>query len=192
MRSPLLTGVSAVLLVLCAVRSSHAGPATVPSYPESNEGLQMFMKDILAAAGDRDEARLLAMTESLRLPDPDKWFREVFGDEVGAKLAADYIKSNKNIGPQLAVLFLKMKNPRTLDVSITRVESPDDPKAKAYQQIALAAMKNPVPLYYADITNRRESVVAVWSIVYVNGKFHLAGKMRAVKDVDEPADANNP
>jgi hypothetical protein len=157
-----------------------------PAYPESEAGLRQFFKDILDASAAKDGDRIMLLTQSLLLPDPDAWFTQTFGDKLGKKLAADYRSEHKNFGPALTRLFYSLKEPRQLDVQITVVQALDDSNAKGYQLIAIAAMQQPTPLYTASITKQGTGAhITLWSIVYVDGRFRLAGKMRAVKDGDD-------
>ena len=166
--------------------SSSWGQTTKPTYPESEAGLKQFFQDILSASDAKDAQKLVTMTQSLLLPDPEAWFKKTYGDELGAKLAVDYKNDHKNFGLSLARLFYNLKDPKTLEIEVTCIQALDDTGAKALQKLAIAAMKEPAPLYTASITKEGTGAhITLWSIVYVDGQFRLAGKMRAVKDAGD-------
>lgn len=172
-----------VVLALTVLFSSVATHAqtTSPSYPETNAGLELMVKDMLSAATAKDVRALLALTKSMELPKPKEWFEEVFGKEVGARLAAEHEKELKNAGDGFARLFLQIREPKTMTVEVTRVESPEDVNAKPYQVLALAEMRNPVPLYTVTLRQPGQpGSITIWSVVYVNGAFRAAGKMTAI------------
>jgi len=93
MRTSLATILIALILAGTA-RGQTTAPTTSPSYPESNEGLEQEFKDILAASAAHDAQKVLAMTRSLVLKDPQAWFKDVFGEEKGTKLATAYQKES--------------------------------------------------------------------------------------------------
>jgi hypothetical protein len=155
---------------------------TSPSYPPTSDGLSQFIKEMLEAADERDADKLVAMSESLLLPDAGKWFKRVFGDPLGTRLATAYEKDMKDFAPGLALLFLRLKNPKHLAVIVTCVETVDDPSAKMYQVFAMQAMKRPVPLYSILIRQEGSNAsIGLWSFVHVDGRFRLAGKMLSIR-----------
>ena len=171
------------LIVAGAARGQTTAPTTSPSYSESNEGLEQEFKDILAASAAHDAQKVLAMTRSLVLKDPQAWFKDVFGEEKGTKLATAYQKESTGFPEALARLFLSLRDPKELSISITRVESTDDPNAKGVQLFALNAMQNPTPLYAVKLTKPGTSAkIEIWSLAYVDGSFRWLGKMTGAKD----------
>lgn len=168
---------------MLAATQRAAGQATTrPSYPESNEGLAQFFKDQLSLAAARDHATLHERFKSLILPNSEAWFTDVFGDEKGPKLAEEYKESTKNLAAKLTSLFLQLRDPKLLEVTVICVETVDDPNAKAFQTLALAAMKQPVALYTAAVGKPNESAaITIWSLVYSDGQFRFVGRMTAVK-----------
>jgi len=177
----LVSAAISLVLTLSLACSTACAQTTLPSYPDSSEGLSRFFNDMLVATVARDQGRLLAMSQSLILPNSDAWFKKVFGKEKGAKLDATYKEETKNFGPALAVLFLRLRDPAQMKVTTVRVEAADDINAKAYQSIAMRIMENPVPLYSVALV--KEGVadkIEIWSIVYHDGGFRVVGMMRGV------------
>jgi hypothetical protein len=149
-----------VVLGTVFAASTASAQTSMPAYPESEAGLRQLFREILDASAAKDANRMIAQMQALNLPDPDKWFTQVFGDKIGPKLAADYKKEHsKEFTGKLAGLFL----------------SP------------IAAMQEPTPLYTVSVTKAGTNAhITLWSFVYVDGRFHLAGKMRGIKDADDP------
>lgn len=155
---------------------------TQASYPDSSEGLIQFFNDMIAAAAASDRAAVEQMVQSMILPDPEKWFTHVFGVEKGPRLAQAYPQEVKYFPKNLMSVVMQLK-PQETRLTVVRVESVDDPNARAYQKLALAAMKRPVPLYLLriNIEGARGSVT-VWSIVHDEGRFRMVSKMRALTE----------
>src|SRR5262245_20219371 len=127
-RLPLVLGV--ILLWTLAARAAN-DPAT----------LQKLMEDTLTAVKAGQKDRVAALLKPLVLPDATTWFKKVFGDDIGAKLAADYNRMSPTLATDLAGIFEgRVKDGRTI-VSVTKVESATDPNATGLQKQALAAMK---------------------------------------------------
>src|SRR5215212_5583716 len=109
--------------------------------------LQKLIEATLAAvkAGQHDKAT--ALVKPMTLPNATAWFRKVFGDDLGAKLAAEYNTMAPDLTAGLVAVFEgRVKDGRTL-VSVTKVESSADDNATGAQKQALAAMKVKLPLY---------------------------------------------
>jgi hypothetical protein len=118
----------------------------------------------------------------MMLPNAPAWFRSVFGDDVGGKLAEDYGKMSPNLVSGLARVFEERAKQGEMFVAVHKVESATDARATGAQKQALAAMKTKVPLWTVKFTDSPGATgltgYTLWSFVYVGGQFRLAGKMR--------------
>ena len=152
------------------------------SYAESTDGLKKLMSDILEAQKSGDKDKFDSLVKGLVLPDADAWFKKVFGDDKGSKVAAQYTSNTGALEQDLARLFTKIVNDGQTEIRITRLEKPDDPQATGNQKDVLSAMKNPVPLYSARFVKPGESLgMHLYNYVYVDGTFRAVGKMEAAK-----------
>ncbi|WP_428937186.1 hypothetical protein [Fontivita pretiosa] len=162
---------------------------TLPTYPETSEGLKQLFSDLLTAAQERQGQKVYAIMRSLLLPDADKWFTDTFGEDVGSPLAEEYTREMEKFPAAMTGLFLRLTNPKDLKITVTAVEQSDDPNAKIHQRFALAAMANPVPLYTVKLQKENSSShITLWSIVYVDGGFRLAGKMERIREAIKAAE----
>ena len=152
---------------------------SLPARADDAATLQKLMEDTLAAFKAGDAARGNALVKRMMLPNAAAWFKSVFGDDVGGKLADEYGKMSPNFVTELAAIFQgRVKDGRTF-VSVKKVESATDPNATGYQQQALAAMKTKVPLWTVRFGAEPGAAgYTLWSFVYVDGQFRLVGKMR--------------
>ena len=57
----------------------------VPSYSDTAEGLQKFMREMMKFLEDGDSQQFAAYSKSLLLPNPDDWFNAVFGKDLGPR-----------------------------------------------------------------------------------------------------------
>jgi len=152
------------------------------SYPESTDGLKKLMSDILDAQKSGDSAKVKSLVKALELPDAEAWFKNVFGDDKGAKAAAQYKTNTAALQTDLERLFAKIVSDGQTEIKITRLEKADDPEATGNQKDVIAAMKNAVPIYSARFVKPGETLgMHLYNYVYVDGTFRLAGKMDAAK-----------
>ncbi len=160
-----------------------SAPATTPAaarYPETADGLRQFIRDVLAAGTAHDQARMATLVRSMILPGHDAWFRSVFGPERGARLAAEYSSGLSTLEAELTELFGEMVQQGNTEIRVTPLSGRDNPEATGLQNQALGAMVRPVVLYSVRMVKPGESYgMHLWSLVYVDGGFRLAGKMRA-------------
>ncbi|HLJ41727.1 MAG TPA: hypothetical protein VKT50_09595 [Candidatus Acidoferrales bacterium] len=84
-------------------------PSTAPLilvYSDSSAGLEKLMKSMLELEKHGDTNGLVPYLQSLVLPNPDAWFKSIFGDTVGAQLALSYEPTAKGL-PQAMAATLK-------------------------------------------------------------------------------------
>lgn len=144
---------------------------------DSAEALRTLNEQILAADGEKQAA----LIKGLALPDSAAWFKKTFGDEVGAKLDAEYQGLLKDLEGGLAKLYAKCKADGQTAVRAIRLEKAG-PEATGLQNSAFEAMKTPAVLYTVKLTKPDEKLgMSLWSFAHVDGAFRLVGKMRAVK-----------
>jgi len=146
---------------------------------ETADGLKATVQAIVDAAKAGKGEEVQKLTEALFLPDAGKFFTEVFGEELGKKLADEYARLPK---PELAKLFEKVAKDGRTNVTAWKIAGADDENATGLQKEAIKAMKKPVALYSVRMAEPgKTSGMTLWSFVYVDGAFRIAGKMRAVK-----------
>lgn len=153
-------------------------PTRAADYPESAEGLKKLTSDIMAAqgAGKNDEAR--ALVKTMLLPDHEKWFIKTFGEDKGKKLSAAYAPLTNGFEDELLKMYAQQLKQNRINLSAYKLESADDKNATGAQQKALAAMVQKTPLYGVRMVEPgKDAGFHLWSFVYVDGAFRLAGKM---------------
>jgi hypothetical protein len=166
------------------------GTAAAKSYPDTAAGFDQYANDLVATVKDNREAQFVAMAKDLALPDAKAWFAETFGTEAGARMLAEYD------GYGLAKFDGAWKDMRGLvveqgrnTVHTTRHTDPKDDLATGYQANALRTMVKPTALYRLQLTRPDgEKSFTLWSFVYVDGKFRLAGHMKQAVPSDPNED----
>jgi hypothetical protein len=159
---------------------TEPGAATPLDYDQSTDGLRRLLEDLLDAVRADDRTKIDRLTGSLQLEDPKAWFNDIFGNELGDKLTADYQEVAGAFG-QLESLFDGLLEAGQTNVAVERFHEAGDPNATGYQNLALAAMRNNSPLYSARFTADDQAAgFHLWSFVYDGGGFRWVGKLKAV------------
>jgi hypothetical protein len=181
-----------VLLAMVSLVTPLEAQTTKPLVPDTVDGLKLYFSDMLDSAEKEDAKRLLILSQMLVMPKSEQWFVKTFGKELGTKLNKDYQDEMKDFGPKLAALFLKLKDPTTLTITVNKVELSDDPHAKAYQTLAIEAMVQPTALYSVLITKEGTAAkIELWSLVYDGLTFRMAGRMQGVYESSDSRNSRN-
>jgi len=149
--------------------------AAIPSYPNTAAGLEKLMKDMLKLEKRGDTAALAPYLQSLVLPNPDAWFKSVFGGDLGSRLLSSYlrIKSDipKNIDTEL-IRFASAKGTSATEAFPTCEGSPLPPA----KFMALAMRRRSAPLYVVRLgRGKRQSTLGFFA--YVSGGFRHVGSL---------------
>lgn len=157
-------------------------PTTLPGYPDSVEGLTKLMKDMLAASAAGNERLIVALAHTMVLPNHVKWFNKTFGETTAPRLIKEFEETASKVDVELAVKMLLLKEPTKLAITVQKFEAADDLNARIYQRLAMQEMQQPTALYSVTMTLPGTSAkIEIWSIVYVDGAFRIAGKMQKIR-----------
>jgi TonB family protein len=167
---------------------STASPApgvptiAIPPYPDTARGLEKLLSEMMKLKKEGDDQTLAAYAESLMLPNPDGWFRSVFGDQRGPEYAAASAPSRSGIETAVpSTLADLLKEKKTLIVA-HRFEGSCDHAATAKEYPLLLQRESPVPLYDARFQDSATEVI--WQyFAYVDGGFRYIGNLAAYPPV---------
>jgi TonB family protein len=117
------------------------------SYPDTADGLHVLLQQLLSAIQKNDAAQVSAVTHGFILPAYQTWFPKIFGTEAGARMTQRY----EGLLPESDAKFkqqmqLYIKEGMT-EITVTRLESADQPSTDSYAIRTMRAMQNPVPVY---------------------------------------------
>ena len=136
---------------------SSADSATVAGptldYPDSTSGLERLVSGILTAQKTNDGARAEYLLKSMVLPDPQTWYVQAFGENVGREPEAQYEKSASAITPALARYFLDATAQNLTEVRVVRFDKSCDDNAGEDAFGILHARLEPAPLYELRLLN---------------------------------------
>jgi TonB family protein len=156
-----------------------AGPTiAIPSYPDTPRGLEKLLGEMMKLAKASDNQTLTVYVRSLALPDPDGWFKSVFGDQRGPEYAAASAPSRLGIERAVpSTLATLLKEKKTLIVA-HRFEGSCDNFATAKEYPLLLQRENQVPLY--DARFQGSATEMIWQyFAYVDGAFRYVGNVAA-------------
>lgn len=176
----ILVGIMVCFLCLSFVPfTDGASAASAPAeYPGTTEGIKQFIEEVLTAVEAEDKEKVASLVRGMALPKPGEWFQHVFGEKTGEALATGYRKQLPTLERELTSIFVRMVKEGNTEVRVKRFTDAADREGTGGQRRVLAAMKNPVPLYSVRMVKPGQRYgMHLWSFVYVEGGFRLAGKM---------------
>lgn len=160
--------------------ASSAPPAA--AVDETPQELEKIINSILSAIKLSDKPGAVKKIADFRIAEPKKWFAASFGDEKGAAIASAYEAQMNGFEEQIYSIFEKAVKDKKTEITVIKIEKAGDPNATGLQKTALETMKEPRALYTVKLCKKGEEFgTKLWSFVYIDGNFRLAGKMEAKK-----------
>ena len=160
-------------------------PASVspglPSYPDKPAGLEKLVKDIFRSGESGDQARFDALVGGLVLPQPEKWFAETFGDDLGAGLERNYREFRQTLPNRLGDFFRQMIKNHATGVEAFKYEESCDDNAGELIYPVIALRVKPVALYELRFPTGGK-FYRLWAFAYVDGSFRYVGEIRSVQE----------
>jgi TonB family protein len=165
-----------------AAQNQAATPATasvpgIPSYPNTARGLEKLMKDMIMLEKDGDKQTLANYARSLVLPDPENWFKSVFGDDLGAQLANVSDRLRSEIDLSAADMLAQIVNEKRTNVEAVRFDDSCNALAMPVEYPFLELRQRAEPLYDVRFSGHGETSVWLY-FAYVDGAFRYIGSMR--------------
>ena len=157
------------------------------TYPADATGLRELIGDLQRLAREDDRARAFPLADSLRIGEPERFFSELFGAELGALIARDYGDKAERIR-ELVPLLAELGEAGKTAITVEAFDEPSE-GAVGYQARALSRMVEPTPLYSVRLAREGEGRgFHLWSFVHDGERFRWAGKMHAVAPDGEVAE----
>lgn len=163
-------------VVLSQQEAGHktAQPDTAESHPNTADGLQRLLYDLLLMAKNDDQTKLRSQIAELEIPNYENWFTRTFGQEKGESLAGIYGKSLQTSGLQFEMLCTELAKQEG-EISIEKVDT-----TKRYGLLA-----GPLDEYNANWKKTDSSVgpdrQSIGVFYFVEGKFRLNGSFHDVR-----------
>ena len=147
--------------------------AITAAYPNTPEGLQQQIADILASLKAKRSKEPSPPVEFLAVLANSPWFNDVFGAENGGKLNVSYKSSLQDAEHEWQKLFLTFLKDHGTEPQIRVWQTAADATNDRIKAVFIA-MKNPATLYDVSMTERDGSTWAFpGPFVYINGAFRL-------------------
>ena len=151
--------------------SSAQNPAV--SNPNTPEGLQNLIGDILRAAKTRDSAKETELIRGLLMPENSTWFTDEYGPGFGASLAAAYRRAAPQLEGEIKTIYEANVERGWMSPKILRYADPENVNAPIDH--FLNCMDQIVPLY---TTAFQGSSVSLSMSVKPGGRIqHTAGDL---------------
>lgn len=151
--------------------------ASIPSYPDSTKGLQNFVKEMLRLQKEGNQQELVVYEKSLALPDPDRWFKSVFGDGLGGQMTAISAPMRADAEIHTADMLAAQIAEKRTDIEAMRFDDSCNLNATAIEYPFLLLRQKSEHLY--DVRFLGNSSGSVWAyFAYVDGGFRFIGNLK--------------
>ena len=142
---PLLILLSAPLHAQTTAKATERKTAArPPKYPDSADGLKLFLQDVLAAAKPAGNPKLAAFVEDMEIPDYAEWFPKTFGKGMGDSWSESYGDALDFLGVQLQGLFIRLAQ-QNLEIVTRKIN--DAPQSDAERRV-LQLFQQPVDVFF--------------------------------------------
>ncbi len=151
-------------------------PAVVPNYPDSPDGLKRLVTVMVEATKNNDQKTLAAYAQSLRLPNPEAWFKDVFGEVPGTQIAASHESLRNRLQAALFEALSAVLRDQFADLKILRFEKSCEPATDAMFYSTLLLRLRHVTFYMGQFTKPGDSRDrSTGFFAYVDGAFRYLG-----------------
>lgn len=174
--------VSSLLIALVLMIGSACFVAAMPARParqapatnaDSVEGLQSQIEAILNAAKKRDSKQYEDLIDSLKVPEGGNWFSATFGEEAGARVAANYGNSWTAYRDQISRIFQDTEKVRPKRIFIKQFSAASLPAQDGFLQAVMKNVKDSSAFYTVGAGKDREIATLPGIYVYVQGAFRI-------------------
>lgn len=164
------------------VEQSHASSVNgalpaIQNYPDSPQGLEQLMKDMLRLEKKGDAKSLAPYVQSLILPNPSAWFTATFGEKLGAELADGYDRARMNLPLAFPDTLSQIQSKHLDKVQAIRFTDSCDAEATDSEYLLLVSRTHEQPLYDVRFSSRTETATVSY-FAYVDGTFRDIGYFR--------------
>lgn len=178
-----------VVTSISAARLSEQ--STNPSaYPNSTDGLQKLVWDMLTAQKNGGDGALAPYLQSLALPNSAAWFFAAFGQENGAQLAIFYDAWTSARNFQIAGDLARAAASQMTDIAAMSFMRPGESGATDKDSYFLGLLKEPQTLYVVNFSSAGGASMRWAYFVYVDGAFRYLGPLADLRFASSLATSN--
>jgi TonB family protein len=137
----------------CGELQVTSPPQSSASYPNTSDGLQNLIGDILRAVKTRDSAKEAELISSLLIPEDSTWFTDEYGPGFGASLGAAYRRAVPDLAQEIKAIYEANVQASRMNPKILRYGDPESVNAPIDH--FLNCMNQVVPLYQTAFVGDR-------------------------------------
>ena len=153
---PLLMVLYAPVHAQTAAKAKAAEQKTAarpPKYPDSEDGLKLFLQDVLASGKLGGSPKLAAFVYDMAIPDYQNWFPKAFGKEAGDAWSKSYEGATDFQTVELQALFIRLAE-QNLEIVTRKVSGAPQ---SDLEQRALQRFRQPVDVFFAGSKPRPDA-----------------------------------
>jgi len=154
---------------------AEAAEATdLPEYPDSQQGLEELIGEMLSLDQAGDKKSLAVYAKSLDAQDAESWFASAFGSDLGTKLSEATAANRRKTDSEARAMIATMRKENLTAVRAAKFTDSCNAEATAEEYPVLRLRQNQMPLY--DVRFHDANREAVWGFfAYTDGGFRYLG-----------------
>jgi TonB family protein len=194
-RGALLLGAACVAFLICAAPSAAqtsgsstatvqasaqqqpSAGAAISSYPDSPEGLQDLIKQMLTLQKSGDVKALAPYVQSLILPNPTSWFTATFGEKLGTPMSSEYDRTQMNLPLPLPDTLSQIEAKHMSNVQAHLFTDSCDVEAGDSGYSLLVSRTQGQPLFDVRFSSHTDTAILAY-FAYVDGAFRYISNFR--------------
>jgi len=148
------------------------------------DGLKELLANFLTATRTGDKQWFSSLVKNLTIPKYELWAREVFGPELGLRVAVEYAQQLPRLDYSLSDFFAKMVARSKGEIYVRRIEQAA-PEETTQVNNTLSAMDKPTVLYtgrFAAPGETKGGGILLASFFYVKFEFRFFGPMKCLEN----------
>lgn len=151
-----------------------------PEYPDTAEGLENLMNEMLRLERSGDQKTLAVYAKSLELPDGNTWYSRVFGADAGPQFAEQTAPMRNNTENEAVNMIGTMQREGLVNMKAVKFTASCNDDATAEEYPVLILRQHQETLY--DVRFRDSSRQTIWGFfAYADGGFHYAAMPQRMK-----------
>jgi TonB family protein len=181
----LLPCITVGVAAACTTSNIRARASAPQHGDNSPEALRRLAEAALEAAKGGDDQKLLDITKSMVMPNPEEWFGKVFGPRAGDISGGRYRGHMSQAPAELARDFKLMLQQNYTSVTVERFTESCNGSTDAHLFPVLSARKFAEPLSWLRFGDGENSKILRY-FAYVDRAFRFVGNLEFIPNSDPP------
>ncbi len=149
----------------------------IPTYPDSPQGLEDLIRDMLKLQKNGDAKALALYVQSLVLPNASVWFTATFGEKLGTPMSAEYDRTQMNLPLSFPDTLSQIEAKHMSNVQAHLFTDSCDVEVGDSGYALLISRTQQQPLFDVRFSSHTDTAILAY-FAYVDGAFRYISNFR--------------